>query len=359
MKLFLFYFIFLINFASANNDIKNWPWRGVNIPIDILNYEPSIIQELSNQSVNSIRIHIEFIKFIKTYNYNYEEGIEESVNQINKILDEVKKYNMTAFLGIESFPFKNKVCENKLNKVYWSTDECMEDMYILAEKYSSSFTNRGNELTGYQFMSEAVYLEKNQYILPKNWNSIQKKILQIIREKDKTHFFIYSPTLWALTDKFDNVELLNDDKIIYNAHYFFPYNYTHQGIKENEYNVNYPSFINFTYWDKTILKSRLDKFLEFRKKNNVPILIGSFSKMNWIKDDNKWLKDILEVYEENNISWLYFIVGEEPWRGWNPRYIGNYEENKFKKNEKNETWLLLEKYFKKNKEGNKNDNINN
>lgn len=349
---YLITIILLINVCYATETPKNWPWRGVNIPFDILKYEHSIILELSQKDVNAIRIHVDYKKYMKKHNYSYDQAINASIIELNELLDEIKKYNMTAFIGTENFPYKNKTCADKLNKTYWDTSECISNMYEIANKYSKSFSNRDSELTGYQFMSEAIYMDKEKSILPENWSIIQEELLKIVRKYDRKHFFIYSPTLWALTDNFDNVKLLNDKKIIYNAHYFFPYNYTHQGIKKNEFNITYPSFINFRYWDKSLLEKKLKSFINFGKENNVPILIGSFSKMNWIKDDNRWLRDILNVFEENQISWLYFIVGEQPWKGWNPRYIGDYKNNLFHKNEKNKTWEILKKYFKLNNKDN-------
>jgi hypothetical protein len=338
---------------------KNWPWRGVNLPIDILEYEPNIFYELNKKSINSIRIHVDFIKIMKNYNLEQDRAIIKVKDSIDKMLYEIKKYNMTSIIGIETFPYFKDECKERLKKEYWNSNFCINNMYEITDILSTYYSNIGDELTGYQFMSEPVYIENGESKLPEKWVDIQNNILNILRKNDKKHFFIYSSTLWALSDKFSNENLLADNKIIYNAHFFYPYTYTHQGIKENKFDWNYPGIHNFRVWDKEMLEDKLHAFIDFKNTHNVPVLIGSFSKVNWINDSNKWLEDTINLFENNNISWLYFIIGEKPWKGWDPRYIGNFKDKQVNKDINNETWLLLEKYFKKNKEGNKNDNINN
>jgi hypothetical protein len=347
---YILFTIILFQFSFGQEYPKNWPWRGVNIPVDILKYENNIFDELDKKSINSIRIHVDFIKYIKENKSTHDESINEVIILIDTLLNEIRKYNMTAIIGIENFPYSKIECKDKFKKEYWSSNYCLNDMYNLAEILSVFFSKRGDELTGYQFMSEAIFIDNNESKLPDRWDEIQQNILTIIRKNDKKHFFVYSPTLWALSDTYDKVNLLDDQKVIYNAHYFYPYNYTHQGIKENKFNIKYPSFINFQYWNKSKLEGKMSNLLEFREDYNVPILIGSFSKMNWINDSNIWLEDILDIFEINSVSWLYFIIGSQPWEGWDPRYIGNYKSSTFIKEENNDTLKILEKYFKKNKE---------
>jgi len=102
------------------------------------------------------------------------------------------------------------------------------------------------------------------------------------------------------------------------------------------------------HWDKAKLENISSHLKNFQKIYDVPILIGSFSKINWIKDNDKWLKDSLHIFEKNQWSGLYFIVGADPWYGWDPRYIGNYEVKKFTYYGETKTWKLLKEYFLKN-----------
>ena len=146
---------------------------------------------------------------------------------------------------------------------------------------------------------------------------------------------------------YEDFEPLPGNKVIYNAHFFQPHQYTHQGIGNKAFDIVYPGLIGLQYWDKTKLENISYHLKDFQEKYDVPILIGSFSKMNWIKDDNQWLIDSLNIFENNQWSWLYFIVGQDPWRGWDPRYIGDYEAKKINYYGNTKTWKLLKGHFKK------------
>lgn len=346
-KITLFWMITVVSPLFADYP-SNWPWRGVNIPVDILDREKDIVQELSTVNINAVRIHVNYKKLMKLYRLNDREAIELSVKMIEKLLMQLAEKNMTAILGIENLPQVELNCKSKLEPVFWKTSRCIEKIYGVAELLTSHFKNKGDELSAYQFISEPVVTINEQAKRPENWVEIQNKLLEIIKKNDPNRFLVITPGPWGMPQGYKHFEPLPSNKIIYNAHFFQPQQYTHQGIKKRAFNVEYPTSILLQQWDKRKLENIFSDLIQFQGKYNVPVLIGSFSKVNWIKDNNQWLKDSLNVFEKNKWGWFYFIVGANPWKGWDPRYIGEYKTKKFSYLDETSTWKLLNEYFIKN-----------
>jgi hypothetical protein len=345
--------ITLISLSQANEYPNHWPWRGVNVPVDVIENENGIFQELSNININAIRINTDYGELMKSHHLDPDQASDYSIEQIDKLLNETAKHNMTTMIGIESFPLKGQECQSKLKPVFWKTQSCIDQMYQFANKLTLHFRSRGDELVAYQFISEPVVLINNNAELPKNWGEIQNKLLSIVEKNDPQRFFVYSAGVWGFANGYKNYKPLLGHKIIYDAHGFNPHPYTHQGIGTERFDVKYPGWINLQYWDKQKLEGSFSDLKNFQKKYDVPILIAGFSKMNWINDDNQWLKDSIDIYEKNNWSWLYFSVGDHPWHGWDPRYEGYYNIGKFVYHGDTKTWKTLKTYLSKNKKATK------
>jgi len=349
IKIFLFS-IFISNSVLAGEYPYQWPWRGVNIPVDILEREKNVIKDLSNAKVNAVRIHVNYKKLMKLYQLDADEILELSISMTDNLLAKLAENNMTAMLGVEAFPQKGLKCKNKLDPIFWKTQSCIDKMYSVTEKLTAHLKSRGSEFSAYQFISEPVVKIDGKSKRPKRWVEIQEELLKIVEKNDPERFFVITPGPWGMPQGYKKFEPLPSNKVIYNAHFFQPQQYTHQGINKKEFNVVYPSWVRLQYWDKAKLEAISSDLKSFQKKYDVPILIGSFSKVNWIKDKEQWLKDSLSIFEKNQWSWLYFIIGENPWHGWDPRYIGSYKEKKVAFYGETKTWKLLKEYFLKNHE---------
>jgi len=343
-------YVTLLSLGYASEYPNYWPWRGVNIPVDILAREQNIVKELREIDIDAVRIHVNYKKLMKVYNLDADQVLVQSLIMLDELLNQLSQNNMTAILGIEGFPQEGFKCKSKLKPIFWNTKSCIDKMYSTAEKLTGHFKDRGSELSAYQFISEPVVKIDGKTKRPDVWVDIQIKLLKIVEKNDPERFFVITPGPWGMPQGYKKFEPLPSNKVIYNAHFFQPQLYTHQGIQHRKFNVEYPSWVRLQYWDKAKLEDISSDLNSFQKKYDVPILIGSFSKVNWIKDNEQWLKDSLNIFENNQWSWLYFMVGESPWHGWDPRYIGSYKENKVDFYGETKTWKLLKEYFLKNHE---------
>jgi hypothetical protein len=79
----------------------------------------------------------------------------------------------------------------------------------------------------------------------------------------------------------------------------------------------------------------------------MPIYIGEFSAIRWAPDDSayRYLKDVIELFEENNWSWAYHAFRE--WDGWSVEHTANKDSNERSPTPTNRE-QLLRTWFAKN-----------
>ena len=109
-------------------------------------------------------------------------------------------------------------------------------------------------------------------------------------------------------------------------HMYQPTDYTHQGVHDKEkYRNKYPaSAIPYPNperkWDATFLRSTLQPVVDFQKKYGARILVGEFSATTWAPGAEKYLDDVITVFEENGWDWTYHAFRE--WAGWSVEHEG-------------------------------------
>ena len=83
---------------------------------------------------------------------------------------------------------------------------------------------------------------------------------------------------------------------------------------------SYPGVIDGVYWDKEQLRVSMKEVIEFQKKHGVPIFVGEFSVINWAKGGDRYLADMIELFEEYGWDWAYHAFRE--WDAWSIEHEG-------------------------------------
>ncbi len=161
---------------------------------------------------------------------------------------------------------------------------------------------------------------------PRQWRDIAKNAIKVIREVDKETWIVYETGPGGLSWGFAGMKPLPDSRIIYSVHFYSPHEFTHQGVMNIKYtdlaevkaklNVRYPGVVNGLLWNKEQIKKDLASAREFQLKYHVPILVGEFSVIRWApkEDAAQYLKDLIDIFEEYQWSWIYH--GFREWHGW-------------------------------------------
>ena len=179
-----------------------------------------------------------------------------------------------------------------------------------------------------------------------SWQELSAATAKRIRAIDPERCIIIEPAEWAIPPTLDNFKPLEGIKnLVYSVHMYLPHIFTHQGAGRNTPPLTYPGMIEGVYWDKEQLRKSLDAVYRFQKANNVHIYIGEFSAIRWAPDNSayRWLKDVIELFEEAEWDWAYHAFRE--WDGWSVEHEG--ARNATRRPERpTDRQLLLMKYFK-------------
>ena len=63
----------------------------------------------------------------------------------------------------------------------------------------------------------------------------------------------------------------------------------------------------------------MQPIFDFQKLHpGVRILAGEFGVIRWAPNGAQWLKDVIDIFEEQKWDWTFHSMGE--WNGWDPTY---------------------------------------
>ena len=171
------------------------------------------------------------------------------------------------------------------------------------------------------------------------WNRLYKEIIKEIRSIDKNHYILVGSNDQNSVLELKSLELINDDKIVYNFHFYDPQIFTHQKAHFSEdmmkYNckVHYPDtindFVDFLcdnpkYLDKyrwfalekdinkTLLKKVLVDAKTFCQYSGCNLYCSEFGVINNadLNDINAFAKDVVELFGEYGIGYAYWNYKE-------------------------------------------------
>jgi endoglucanase len=155
------------------------------------------------------------------------------------------------------------------------------------------------------------------------WNKLLKDVLAVIRKSNPKRTVIFGPANYNDIRMLDTMELPKDDpNIIVTAHYYLPYEFTHQGA---HWAVDSNAWLG-TKWtgadsEKQMITKDFDNAAAWAKKNNRPIFIGEFGANSKADMDSRvlWTKFVADTAIERGFSFAYWdFCGE---------YFGVYDLN--------------------------------
>lgn len=271
----------------------------------------------------------------------FQNWIDSWIPEINRVLKLCEKYNIKVVLDLHSGPAAK---QGKLynNKMAWNHD-CQDSLVKAWEKLASTYKNNP-AVWGYDILNEPreddyVYMPNG----PLDWNRLAEKIALAIRNIDKETPIIVEPPRWGSPQALLTFKPIAVDNVIYSVHFYAPHQYTHQGIHNRPDNISYPGKIAGKNWDKETIRKQLEPVVWFQKKYNVPIYIGEFSVARWAPGGARWLKDTIDIFEENGWDWTYHAFRE--YHGWSVEHSSDKSESK--RQERTDRKDLLLNYFKR------------
>jgi len=266
---------------------------------------------------------------------SYPEGWEnEQLKPVEEYLQEARAKGMKVVIFLDGNSFADQYAAESYG--FWSDPGLAPLMCKVWQKIVVKLKPYRDVIWGYDLFNEP--LDRSQMPNPpRQWREIAKEVIKTIRAEDKDTWIIYETGPGGLTWGFAGMKPLPDNRVIYSGHFYSPHEFTHQGIYDlrgtdlaevqAKLNVRYPGTVNGLYWNKDQIKKSLEPVREFQLKYHVPILIGEFSAVRWAPkpDTEMYLRDVIEICEEYQWSWIYH--GFREWHGWSVEHDEKFAQH--------------------------------
>jgi endoglucanase len=142
------------------------------------------------------------------------------------------------------------------------------------------------------------------------WNKLLKDVLAVIRQSNPKRTVIFGPANYNDIQQLKALELPKDDpNIIVTAHYYLPYEFTHQGA---HWAADSNAWLG-TKWtgmdsEKQAIANDFNVAAAWAKENNRPIFIGEFGANSKADMDSRvrWTKFVADTAIERGFSFAYW-----------------------------------------------------
>ena len=169
---------------------------------------------------------------------------------------------------------------------------------------------------------------------PYRWMGVQARVVEAIRGVDTDHTIIATAANYCSLPDLLQLEPLRDANVIYNFHFYEPYQFTHQGaswgssewvfFKDIPYPAtpdtlaaqmkNVPSDLArynlFLYgtggWGRQSISARIAFAAAWARERKVPLICNEFGAYRDTADPAsraRWIGDVRSALEENHIGW--------------------------------------------------------
>ena len=233
-------------------------------------------------------------------------GIEE----LFQILESAQKYDLKVVLVLRPPP--------EQNSELWSNpmlQKSVGDIWRwLAEQLKGRREVAAFDLVNEPHPSGTSFTEKEH-----KWEEFASRLISTIREKDPERTVVFEPSPGARPMAFNYVRKLDFENVIYSAHFYEPFEFTHQRIGDPRFIqvVDYPGKVSgLGTWNSDRLKHELDPIQAFQKAANVKIYIGEFGAIRWspVGSRDRYFSDLISLFNMYDWSWTYHAYRE--WHGW-------------------------------------------
>ncbi|MFN3818786.1 glycoside hydrolase family 5 protein [Blastomonas sp.] len=162
------------------------------------------------------------------------------------------------------------------------------------------------------------------------YEQLMPEAIRRIRAVNKSIWLAVMPWPWGFASRYTSMPLIDDPAILYTFHNYTPHNYTHQGLGTAPRGVRYPGDISEydteapRRWDRAALAASMQPAFDFARRHGVRMMASEFGVTRWAPGRDRWVADMLSIFEENNADWLFHTYNT--WNGWNPSFRPDAEE---------------------------------
>ena len=209
-----------------------------------------------------------------------------------------------------------------------ATQSGVEDMLLFWRILAVHFASTDHDRIFYELINEPEVPD------PYRWMGIQARVVEAIREIDQQHTIIATAANYGSLPDILQVEPVRDANVIYNFHFYEPYQFTHQGAAWGSpewiyyKDIPYPAspeaiaaqlknvprdlarYNLYLYaavgWNRESIAGRMAFAAAWARERNVPLICNEFGVYRETADPasrTRWISDVRSALEANHIGW--------------------------------------------------------
>ena len=243
----------------------------------------------------------------------------EAVAHLDRSIDRALANHLAVMLCV----FPNDDYKRNL-----ATERGVDDFVLLWRVLAAHFSKTDPDKVFFELMNEPEVQD------PYRWMGVQARVVEAIRGVDTDHTIIATAANYSSLPDLLQLEPLRDANVIYNFHFYEPYQFTHQGaswgssewvfFKDIPYPAtpdtlaaqmkNVPSdparYNLFLYgiggWGRQSISARIAFAAAWARERKVPLICNEFGAYRDTADPAsraRWIGDVRSALEENHIGW--------------------------------------------------------
>jgi endoglucanase len=262
--------------------------------------------------------------------------IDEKIVQAKAGLDRCQELGLRVILDLHVAPGGRNV-DGRMNM--FDNREYADAFVEIWRRFATAVKGHP-ALYGYDLINEPQQLGLPQAV---DYLRLQYEAAQAVRAIDPDTPIIIESNEWDSAPAFSYLSPIPMRDVIYQAHMYFPGEYTHQGVSSREIGLKYPD--PERGWNKEALRRHLQPVRDFQLKHGARILLGEFSAARYAEGVEHYLADCIAIFEEYGWDWTYHAFRES--HIWNVEMVGTRDKPERAKEDSPSKRVLLEG-FKKN-----------
>lgn len=158
---------------------------------------------------------------------------------------------------------------------------------------------------------------------PRDLRQLYTELVASVRAVDADMPLMLDAGWYAAADAFDYWPApLQDTKLLYSVHMYEPYAATSAPNQKRSKPYRYPAEVPFgdrsERWDAARVRSYLQQPMDWAKTHGIGanrMVIGEFGCMRRWPDCGAYLRDVLDVAEQQKVHWAFYAFREDGWDG--------------------------------------------
>ena len=238
---------------------------------------------------------------------DFDRYIDGQLDLLEKHLAWAKKYGIQIVVDLHAAPG----ARDERKDLYMCHDATYAEAFLATwRKIATRFRGRP-EIFGFDLVNEPQQLAP---ALPGcDYWSLQSRAAEAIRAIDPETPVIVESNCYDGPATFSYLKPLALTNIIYQVHMYVPHAFTHQGVGSPTWTrTKYPDAAKG--WNRDFLRRTLKPVRDFQARHGARIYVGEFSAIAWAEGAADYLRDCIDLFEEEGWDWTYHAFRE--WTGW-------------------------------------------